>query len=129
MPNRMSINYLFPPDRINDLPRWRFVLHFQAPRLFSGRALRKAIALLAPLDWKAIQFECPVEALAIHPGTNTLDIPIEVPESRRRQPNSLADYESDVWKIYGHVAEAGFGDLFYEAVDWQEEQSAANPGS
>jgi len=123
MASKSSINYLFPPDRIHDLATWRFVLHFQAPGFFSGRALRKAVALLKPLAWKAIRFSRPFEEFAIHPGTKTLDIPIEVPESRRRLPNCLADYESDVWKIYGHVLEAGFGDLYYEAVDWQETET------
>ena len=122
MPKKVAFNSLFPTDRIMDLPTWRFVLHFEAPRLFPDRALRRAIDLLAPLEWKAIQFACPVSELAIHPQTKTLDVPIEVPEARRAKENSLADYESDVWKIFGHVLEAGFGDLYYEAVDFQAQE-------
>jgi hypothetical protein len=41
-------------------------------------------------------------------------------EDRRRRPNSLADYESDVWKVMGIVMCEGFGDVYYEAVDWRE---------
>ena len=52
--------------------------------------------------------------------TGTVGVPIQVPEERRRPPNSLADYESDVWKIYRHMVSAGFGDLYYEAIDWRE---------
>jgi len=124
MARKASINYLFPPDQVEHLPTWRFVLHFQAPRLFAGRAVRKAVAALQPLPFKAIRIQRPWSRLAIDPRTQTLDIPIEVPEERRRQPGSLQDYESDVWMIYGHVAGCGFGDLFYEAVDWHDDEEA-----
>ena len=39
---KTGISYLFPPDRINDLPSWRIVLHFAAPRFFSKSKLQKA---------------------------------------------------------------------------------------
>jgi hypothetical protein len=54
-------------------------------------------------------------------NTKAVAVPIEVPAERRAQPNALADYESDVWKIYGNMVAAGFGDLYYEALDWKEE--------
>jgi hypothetical protein len=50
-----------------------------------------------------------------------VSVPIEVPDDRRRRPNSLTQYESDVWKIMGNMARCGFGDVYYEAVDWHED--------
>jgi hypothetical protein len=48
-------------------------------------------------------------------------VPIEVSPERRRRPSSLAEYESDFWKVCGNMAGAGFtGDIYYEAVDWKE---------
>jgi hypothetical protein len=117
----MSINYLFPPDSVEDLPAWRFVLHFEAPRLFAGRAVSRVAAALRPLEWKAITIGCPLDELTIDSSTRTLGIPIEVSEERRAQEGSLADYESDLWKVIGHVLPCGFGDLFYEAVDYVED--------
>ncbi len=124
MARQAGINYLFPPDQIEHLPTWRFVLHVQAPRLFAGRALKKAVAVLRPLEWKAIRFERRFDRLAIDPQSHTVAIPIEVTEERRQQAGSLKDYESDVWKLWGHLIGCGFGDLFYEAVDWHEEDEA-----
>ncbi len=122
MPGKTSINYLFPPDKINDLPTWRFILHFDAPPEMPDRALPDAIAILKTLEWKIIQFPFPLDELEVNSETNSLDIPIEVPEDRRYQPESLKDYESDFWKIFGHVQEAGFGELFYQALDWENEE-------
>lgn len=117
---KTSINYLFPPEKINELPTWRFILHFKAPMFFKGKKARQAIDALKNAEWKIVGFPTGFDALAINEGTKTLDIPIEVPDERRKRDGSLADYESDVWKIYGNVLQFGFGDLFYEAIDWKE---------
>jgi hypothetical protein len=106
---KSSINYLFPPDQILNLPTWRFVLHFMAPPEYHEGMLHKAIAALKAAD-----------TLSLDESGKAVGVPIEVPEDRRGRPNSLADYESDVWKIMGNMIECGFGDLYYEAVDWQE---------
>ena len=115
-----QINYLFPPDTIEQLPTWRFVLHFALPFWFTGRKIAKAEkALQAVTEWKAIRFTCDLDDLPIDEEEGTVDIAIEVPEERRHQPGSLADYESDVWRIIGNMAECGFGELYYEAVDFE----------
>lgn len=117
---RTSINYLFPPEQINNLPSWRFVLHFQAPRLFRVRRTKRASEQLKAATFKAITFPQGLPALHYDVTQNVVSLPIEVPEPRRHQPNSLADYESDFWKIYGNMVKYGFGDLYYEAIDWHE---------
>lgn len=117
---KTGINYLFPPDKINDLPTWRFVLHFKTPTLFRQRKTTKIIEQLKSASFKAVTFPFGLENLEFDQESKTLAVPIEVPQSRRNEPGSLADYESDVWKIYGNMLECGFGDLYYEAIDWQE---------
>ncbi|HEY7310115.1 MAG TPA: hypothetical protein VH643_12205 [Gemmataceae bacterium] len=117
---KSSINYLFPPDQILNLPTWRFVLHFMAPPEYHEGMLHKAIAALKAADWKIVTFPFGLDTLSLDESGKAVGVPIEVPEDRRGRPNSLADYESDVWKIMGNMIECGFGDLYYEAVDWQE---------
>ena len=119
---KKSVYCLFPTDKINELATWRFVLHFKIPCLFCKKKTRKAVQSLKDAEWKIIDFACNLDDIHYEPGKDTVDIPIVVPEERRSQPNSLADYESDVWKVYGIMLKHGFGDLYYEAVDWQEEE-------
>jgi hypothetical protein len=118
---KTSINYLFPPDQIERLPTWRFVLHFKAPSLFREGRLKKATDGLKSAEWKIIEFPLGLDNLPFDAKAGTVGVPIEVSEERRRRPNSLADYESDVWKVCGHMVGAGFGDLYYEAIDWRDQ--------
>jgi len=115
-----SINYLFPSDQISNLPTWRFVLHFKAPSLFRARKTKEAAARLRVAEWKIIQFPFGVDELPFEKGGGTVAVRIEVSEMDRRRPGAQADYESDVWKVWGNMIPSGFGDLFYEAVDWKE---------
>lgn len=117
---KTSISYLFPPDKIVELPSWRFALHFKAPLLFRARKTRSAIQALQQADFKIIEFSRPLEGLEYDAKTKTVGIPVEVSEERRNRSESLSDYESDFWKICGNMLPFGFGDLYYEAVDWQE---------
>ena len=71
-------------------------------------------------QWKIVTFPFSLDALALNESGRAISVPIEVPEDRRWRPNSLADYESDVWKVMGNVMCDGFGDVYYEAVDWRE---------
>jgi hypothetical protein len=115
-----AINYLFPPQKVNDLPTWRFLLHFMAPAN-DPAAIAKAVADLEAATWKAVTFPFGLQSLAYDPGTKSVDVAIEVPPERRRQPGCLQDYESDFWKICGSMVGAGFdGDIYYEAIDWHE---------
>jgi hypothetical protein len=116
---KTSINYLFPPDQIERLPTWRFVLHFKVPAELRDGALRAAVEGLKGVEWKTIEFPFGLDSLSLDPTTGTVSVPIEVPEGRRCQPRSLAHYESEMWKICGHLAAAGLGDVYYEAIDWQ----------
>jgi hypothetical protein len=115
-----GINYLFPPDRILSLPTWRFVLHFEVTPAYRDAHREQAIAGLKAAQWKIITFPFGLDSVALDTSGRALSIPIEVSEERRKRPNSLADYESDVWKVMGNVMCDGFGDLYYEAVDWRE---------
>jgi hypothetical protein len=116
-----AINYLFPPDQIHALPTWRFILHFVLPSGCDGSAVASAAANLKAADWKIVTFPFGVDTIAYNPETQSIDVAIEVPEDRRRRPDSLADYESDFWKVCGNMGSAGLlGDIYYEAVDWKE---------
>jgi hypothetical protein len=116
---KTAINYLFPSNQITKLPTWRFVLHFMVPVDYRPEMLATAISNLKSADWKVVMFPLGIESLALDPTGKAVGVPIEVPEDRRRRPGSLADYESDVWKIMGNMVTCGFGDLYYEAVDWK----------
>ena len=116
-----GINYLFPPDQINALPTWRFVLHFIAPQPYDDSLLRRAIDNLSQADWSIVTFPFGIDSLSYDPTNNAVDVPIEVPEDARHKADSLAEYESDFWKIAGNMAECGFEEIYYEAVDWREE--------
>lgn len=117
---KTSINYLFPPDKINELVTWRFVLHFIAPTFFRERKTREAISNLKAASFKMVTFPSGLDELTYDVKTKAVSVPIEVSPDRRARPNALADYESDVWKIHGIMVAAGFGDLYYEALDWKE---------
>jgi len=123
MSPKNSINFLFPPEKINDLPTWRFILHFKinTPMIFSKRALQKAITKLEQVDLKTARFSCNLKEIKIDPHTKTIPVSIQVPELRRYQQNSLSDYESDVWKIWATIIGFGFTELYYEAVDWHDQ--------
>jgi len=115
------INYLFPPDQIHNLPTWRFVLHFMVTPQFDQAALQRAIERLKAAEWSIVVFPFALDDLALDQNGRMVSVPIEVPDDRRRRPNSLAQYESDVWKIIGNMVGPGFGDIYYEAVDWRED--------
>lgn len=116
----ISINYLFPPDRIEELPTWRFVLNFEVPPGLPPTALQAAVDRLKGADWKIVTFPFGLDNLSLDASGQAVGVSVEVPEDSRRRPDSLADYESDVWKIIGNMAECGFGALYYQAVDWQD---------
>lgn len=116
-----AINYLFPPEQIDSLSTWRFVLHFIVPETFGDAEVERAKDLLRAAEWKIVTFPFGLDNLAVDPKSRSLDVPIEVTEERRRRPGALADYESDVWKIFGNLTTCGVGDLYYEAVDWRDD--------
>jgi len=117
---KTAINYLFPPEQINTLPSWRFVLHFKAPKDRREAQTLAAAEQLKSLQLKAVTFPSGPDTPCYEAKTDTVAIVIEVPEARRRQTGSLADYESDFWKIYAAMVDRGFGDVYYEAVDWRD---------
>ncbi|MBI5155331.1 hypothetical protein HZA57_08850 [Candidatus Poribacteria bacterium] len=120
---KSSINYLFPPDQIGNLPTWRLILHFKTPLFFRDRKLSTAAEGLRGAAWEIVQFPQGFESLPYDPQTRTVAVAFEVPESSRARSAALADLESDIWKIIGHMLGAGFGDVYYESVDW----TAAHP--
>jgi len=116
-----SINYLFPPEQVESLPTWRFIVHFRVPAEYDPASLARAIAGLRSAQWKIVTFPFGLDALRYDAASESIGVPIEVTEEQRRRPGSLADYESDFWKVCGHMAGAGFvGDIYYEAIDWAE---------
>jgi hypothetical protein len=115
-----SINYLFPPDQIHNLPTWRFILHFIAPEHFHETDLKAVKGELKGVEWSIISFPQGIDSIGFDSETGAVDVPIEVPVERRRNSDSLADYESDFWKVCGYMMGAGFWELYYEAVDWVE---------
>lgn len=117
---KSGISYLFPPNQILNLPTWRFVLHFEVTPAYHDGFRQQAIANLKAAVWKIISFPIPLDTLTLDQSGRALCVPYEVPEDRRHRANSLTDYESDVWKIMGNVMRDGFGEIYYEAVDWRE---------
>ncbi|HEV8241572.1 MAG TPA: hypothetical protein VGS57_19575 [Thermoanaerobaculia bacterium] len=115
-----AINWLFPPKKIHDLPSWRFVLHFIAPEVLTEEVLAGARTALSQLQFKALSIAVPTDSLQFDAKNHALDVPVEVADARRKQPGSLEDYESDFWKIFGTLLGLGFGDVYYQAVDWRE---------
>jgi hypothetical protein len=92
-----------------------------APPPLDAAALAKAVAGLKSAEWKIISFPFGLDAVAYNAGSQSVDVPIEVLPDRRKKRSSLAEYESDFWKICGHMAGAGFvGDIYDEAIDWRE---------
>jgi hypothetical protein len=91
-----------------------------APTDFRPAMLERAIAQLKATDWKIVTFPNGLDSLSLSDESNAVGVPVEVSEKRRHRPNSLDDYESDFWKINFNMLDCGFGDLYYEAVDWKE---------
>ena len=82
--------------------------------------LSSAIANLKTAEWKIVTFPAGLDSLSLDKTGKAVGVPIEVSNDRRRRPGSIAEYESDIWKIMGNMASCGFGDLYYEAIDWKE---------
>ena len=116
----VAINHLFHPEKINDLPTWRFILHFKAPNSAPTEQIKNAAEQLKSVSLKAVLFPFGLNELSYDPKNGTVAVPIEVPEPRRKQAGSLADYESDFWKICAAMMKCGFGDLYYQAADWHK---------
>lgn len=116
-----GINYLFPPDQIQNLDSWRFILHFPEEGQHDRERLSTASEQLKSAEFKVVEFPLGLD-LKFDPNTQAVDIAIEVSEERRHRPNGLDDYESDVWKILGNMASCGYEEVFYEAVDWREDE-------
>jgi hypothetical protein len=116
-----EINYLFPPEEVENLPTWRFVLHFVVTEKYKESVRKNVIAKLKAAEWKIIEFPYGLDNLELVETGEALSVPIEVPEDRRRGKNSLEDYESDVWKVIGNVLGPAFSDIYYEAVDWEDD--------
>ena len=74
---KTSINYLFPPDQINNLPTWRFALHFKAPSLFRDRKTAEAAARLKSAEWKIIEFPFGIDDLPYDSKGGTVAVRIE----------------------------------------------------
>lgn len=116
-----GINYLFPPDKIEDLPSWRFYLHFIAPENYTNEMLAVAKENLHSAEFRIIEFPLGIDQISYYEKTNAVSIPYQVTEENRYKANSLELYESDVWKIMGNMAAAGFqSEIYYQALDWQE---------
>lgn len=116
-----GINYLFPPDAIDDLPSWRFQYHFKTPFFGAAKKLRKAAEQIRTVDFKVLVITSDLDQLQIDKKDGAVTIAAEVPEEIRQTEAGREDYESDFWKLWGNMLEFGFKDVFYEAVDWQDE--------
>ena len=95
-------------------------LHFQAPQDRREAQTLAAAEQLRSLQLKTVHSRLASTTPCYEAKTDTVAIAIEVPEEGRRQAGSLADHESDFWKIYAAMVACGFGDVYYEAVDWRD---------
>ena len=72
-------------------------------------------------DFSIINFPFGIDEIAYDENNNSVSVPYQVEDEDRAKSNSLELYESDVWKIMGNMAAAGFeADIYYEAIDWQD---------
>ena len=116
-----GINYLFPPEEIENLPKWRFYLHFIAPETYKNDMLDQAREKLRNAEYAIIQFPLDFDEIAYEKSDNSISIPFFVSEEDRAKSDSLERYESDVWKIIGNMASVGFqSEIYYEAIDWKD---------
>jgi len=116
-----GINYLFPPEEISNLPKWRFYLHFIAPDAFTMEMLNDAREKLRCAEFSIVQFPLGFDEIRYEKVDNSVSIPFFVSDEDRLKNNSLELYEADVWKIIGNMATAGFqSEIYYEAIDWKE---------
>ena len=84
--------------------------------------MRQAVQNLKAVKWSAVTFPFGIDQIVYDHASKSVDVPIEVPESKRRGKDGLTNYESDFWKICGNLGSAGvLGDIYYEAIDWQDE--------
>ncbi|MCA9061472.1 MAG: hypothetical protein KDA96_00355 [Planctomycetaceae bacterium] len=113
-----GIHHLFPPDEFQNLPTWRFVLHFVVTPQFNDHILLQVFENLSQTKWDIIRFPDGIDQLGLNDTKEVITIPIEVSESDRSHPDSVERYEADFWKLLGNVMCDGFGDIYYEAVDW-----------
>lgn len=121
----MAINYLFPPEEINNLPTWRFIFHYVLPRNLDKSVLNKVIEKLKEIEFQVLTFPCGIEKIEYAEVNNSISLPVEVPEAVRRSDEVIIEvYESDVWKIMGNMAGLGLEEVFYEAIDWKGNEEA-----
>jgi hypothetical protein len=124
--DKHSVNFYYPPDKINTLPTWRFILSFKLPKPVTEELIDNAIAVVKTLEFKAIVFPTGIENVTIDPKNYMINFNVEVKPDRRAQSGSLEDYEGDVWKFFGHMIECGFGDLYCDSIDWRDNEQTAN---
>jgi hypothetical protein len=91
------------------------------PSKFTQTNLSKAVEQLKAIKWKIIKFPFGLDNLTVSEESQTIGIPIEISEAERQGVNALKDYESDFWKVCAGMLKNGFGDIYYEAIDWQED--------
>lgn len=118
-----SINFFYPPDKITTLPTWRFILSFKLPKSANEELIDKAVAVAKTIEFKAIVFPDGIENVTIDVTNYLMNFNVEVKPERRAQTGSLEDYESDVWKLFGHMIECGFGDLYCDSIDWRDKDA------
>lgn len=117
-----GITYLFPPEEIIKLPKWRFYLHFIAPDNFKVDMLNEAKGKLRTTEFSIIKFPLNFDEIKYEKIDNAVSIPFYVTEDDRRKSNGLERYESELEKIVGTMVGAGFDcEILYEAIDWKEQ--------
>src|SRR5438105_2322122 len=69
---KTAINYLFPPDKINELRSWRFVLHFKLSSEVIDKSVQEALRRLRSAEWKIIDFPFGLENLPYDEKSGTV---------------------------------------------------------
>lgn len=116
-----EIHYLFPPEEIENLPKWRFYLHFIAPANYENAMLKAAKDKLLSAAFSIIKFPIGIDEITFEKADNAVSIPYFVSDEDRARNDSLALYEADVKTLTANMAAAGFvSEIYYEAIDWKD---------
>jgi hypothetical protein len=121
------IHYLFPPETVHELPRWKFQLHLKKPDFLVYPRMWLAIRKLRRTHFSVLNAQ--LERLTFPESDEFFGyvaVSFEVPEAQRNTDSALERYESDFWKLLAILVGYGFGlgDFFYEAVDFKESPPA-----
>src|SRR5207249_3788955 len=109
-----SILTRFDTSKIHELSTWDFWLHFQIPAGVSDQRLLECVSQLSSKPLVAANASSALTLENFRPAERLYSVALNVPEERRRQPDALSAYESDMWRVMGHMAVLKPTEILYD---------------